>query len=625
MVLGLNTNLFAQTALGGLSKSSRTIGSIFERLSSGQRINRASDDAAGLAVSSTLDARIRVTNRGRLNVADGISALNIVDSTLGSIAEVLTRMQELAASAANGSLSSSQRRTLSQEYQTLEKEIRRITGETTFNGIQLLQADASQSSSSTTLSTTDSLSVEGLSSDGRYITYRASGGQIYQMDRQRSVTTTIASSSTARAPVSSADGAIVIYQNGNDLFKWDRRTGSAQQLTNAQGAETYAGLSVSADGGSVAFSAVTQYQNGMGASGGTSTGTQRIFKMDLSSGLISTVARNVTGVFQSFQLSSDGSRLVFTSIANLVGLNADGNREVYVADYGGSSPSYTQVTQTTGTNITQARIADGGQVYIATTLDLGGVNPGGYSNIMRYDMGSGTYQRITNNSTGNAISNLTVNNDGSLISFVTSANLTGGNSLNLPQIFQIDAVSGTTRQATDLTNSSYYMNSALALSRDGNTVLWNFTDGMQIPTTYDVADLGTTSKQIVINTASGATGSISVSISDLLSTLRGLGAFAITAQSGAQGALDRITANLELLNSMRGRIGAGLSRLESASRLLSDQSVALTGARGQITDIDTAGEVAALTRERILQQTGTALLNTARLQPQIVLGLLSFN
>lgn len=625
MVIGFNTNLLAQSALSGLAKSSQTLGTIFERLSTGQRINRASDDAAGLSVSSTLDARIRVTNRGRLNVADGVSALAIVDSTLGSISDVLTRMQELAESAANGSLSSAQRRTLSLEYQALEREIRRVTGETTFNGIKLLQADNSSRNAATSISAFDSLSSEALSSDGRYVTYRASAGQVYQIDRQTSVTTTIAASSAARAPVSSADGAIVIYQNGNNLFKWDRRTGNSQQLTNAQGAETYAGLTVSADGGAVAFSAVTQYQNGLGASSGTSTGTQRLFRMDLNSGVISTVAANVTGVFQSFQLSSDGSKLLFTSIANLVGLNADGNREVYVADYGGSTPSYTQVTQTTGTNITLARIADGGQVFIATTLDLGGVNPGGYSNIMRYDMASGAYQRMTNNATAYAISGLTVNNDGSLISFVHSGNLTGENSGNTPQVFQIDSVLGTTKQISTLADPTYFINGVSSISRDGRSVLWNFTDGMVVPITWDIADFGTTPRQLVINTGSGAAGAISINISDLISTLRGLGGFAITAQSGALGALDRVAANLELLNSIRGTIGAGLSRLESANRLLGQQSLELAGARARIADIDTAQEVAALTRTQILQQAGTALLSLAKSQPEIGLTLLSFN
>lgn len=347
--------------------------------------------------------------------------------------------------------------------------------------------------------------------------------------------------------------------------------------------------------------------------------------MDLSSGVISTVAANVTGVFQSFQLSPDGSKLLFTSIADLVGLNADGNREVYVAEYGGSTPSYTQITQTTGTNITQARIADGGQVFIATTLDLGGVNAGGFSNIMRYDMASGTYQRITNNTSAFAISNLTVNTDGSLVTFTNAGNLTGENSSGTPQLFQVDSVLGTTKQMTAYPEGDFYISSVSSISRDGRTAIWNFTDGSLVPINWDIADFGGSPRQLVINTGSGAAGSISVNISDLVATLRGLGGYAISSQSGALGALDRLNANLELLSSMRGTIGAGLSRLESANRLLGDQSLELSGARSRITDIDMAQEVAALTRVQVLQQAGTALLGTAKLQPEIALGLLRFN
>lgn len=135
MGITFGTNRFSLSVLGGLNGASRSFQQSLERLSSGSRINRASDDAAGISVSSTLNTRSRVLIRARQNIADAVSALSIADSTLESTNALLTRMSELAQSAANGSLSALQRRTLSQEFQALEREIRRITGATQFNGL----------------------------------------------------------------------------------------------------------------------------------------------------------------------------------------------------------------------------------------------------------------------------------------------------------------------------------------------------------------------------------------------------------------------------------------------------------------------------------------------------------
>jgi flagellin-like hook-associated protein FlgL len=112
--------------------------SAFERLSSGSRINKASDDAAGLSISSRLAADSRIFQQAVRNVNDGISLLSIAEQALSSLEDIITRQSELAEQAANGVYSGKQRLALDQEASQLTDEVNRIIQTTTFNGITLL-------------------------------------------------------------------------------------------------------------------------------------------------------------------------------------------------------------------------------------------------------------------------------------------------------------------------------------------------------------------------------------------------------------------------------------------------------------------------------------------------------
>lgn len=111
---------------------------VYERLSSGQRINRASDDAAGLAVATSLNAKTRVYSQAVRNVSDGVSALNIADQAVASLADIVTRQRELAEQAANGVYNTQQRQALDTEAQALAQEYNRIIQTTKFNKQKLI-------------------------------------------------------------------------------------------------------------------------------------------------------------------------------------------------------------------------------------------------------------------------------------------------------------------------------------------------------------------------------------------------------------------------------------------------------------------------------------------------------
>jgi flagellin len=125
-----------------LDRSSKDISSAFDRLSSGKRINRASDDAAGLAIVAALEADVKTTLQGARNAVDGVSIANIADSALGSVSDINTRQAELAAQASNGTLSDEQRASLNTEYQELNQEKQRILSTTEFNGVSVFSQNS---------------------------------------------------------------------------------------------------------------------------------------------------------------------------------------------------------------------------------------------------------------------------------------------------------------------------------------------------------------------------------------------------------------------------------------------------------------------------------------------------
>lgn len=138
MALTINTNIASLNAQRRLSQSTGDLRQSFEKLSSGLRIVRARDDAAGLAIADALRADQRIAGVAIRNANDGISMISISDGALNEIGNVLTRMAELAEQSANGTLGVSQRSALQQEFVSLGSEIERIALTTTFNGIQLL-------------------------------------------------------------------------------------------------------------------------------------------------------------------------------------------------------------------------------------------------------------------------------------------------------------------------------------------------------------------------------------------------------------------------------------------------------------------------------------------------------
>ena len=138
MGLRVNTNLASINAQRNLMNTGVKLGKSLEKLSSGLRINRAGDDAAGLAISESLKSEIRALQQAGRNANDGISMVQTAEGSLDEISGIAIRLRELAEQAANGTLGQNERQFLDDEFQALSSEIDRIAAVTEFNGTRIL-------------------------------------------------------------------------------------------------------------------------------------------------------------------------------------------------------------------------------------------------------------------------------------------------------------------------------------------------------------------------------------------------------------------------------------------------------------------------------------------------------
>ena len=140
MSLRINNNVEALIAHDGLVKTSSQVSKSMERLSSGLRINRAADDAAGLAISELMRGQIRGLQQASRNIEDGVSFVQTAEGSLDEVHAMLQRVRELAVQYQNGTLSASSHTAIQSEVDQLSAEIERIGKSAKFNGVTLLDA-----------------------------------------------------------------------------------------------------------------------------------------------------------------------------------------------------------------------------------------------------------------------------------------------------------------------------------------------------------------------------------------------------------------------------------------------------------------------------------------------------
>ena len=188
-----------QTQNGALTKS-------LEKLSTGMRINRASDDAAGLSVSESLRAKVRGMERAKSNAADGIALLQIAEGATGEVNNILQRLRELAVQSATDTMTTTERGYIDKEFGQLMNEISRISNSASYNGMTLLDGAAGSfgvaggSASVLHIGSGLSTSVDRISVTIMAMTLGALG--------MNATTTSVSTATTALAALSTIENAI---------------------------------------------------------------------------------------------------------------------------------------------------------------------------------------------------------------------------------------------------------------------------------------------------------------------------------------------------------------------------------------------------------------------------------
>lgn len=221
MTLSIASNLPSLKAQTNLSKVTRDLSNTYERLSSGLRINKASDDPAGLALASLLSRDSKLASVAIRNANDGISVTSIADEALDTIGSILSRLGELATQSANGAYTNVQRSALASEFVALGSEIQRIAATTSFNSINLLSAsssitfqvglDSSSNSSITMSSVLGTLSSLGLGTNGGVLIYSINDNST--SNAQQAATTALSAVNAAINTLTQTRGVIGAFQS----------------------------------------------------------------------------------------------------------------------------------------------------------------------------------------------------------------------------------------------------------------------------------------------------------------------------------------------------------------------------------------------------------------------------
>ncbi|WKZ56153.1 MAG: FG-GAP-like repeat-containing protein [Bdellovibrionota bacterium] len=614
MPLTIGANLSSLRVQRNLGYATQSLARSLTRLSSGLRINTASDDAAGLAVASRLGADSRVYGQAIRNINDGISAINVAEGSVSQFASILTRLKELATQSASGSLGLTQRRALQAEGAALTNEYNRLIATTRFGQMNLLNG------------TSSSLGLQlGYGTDG-FLSFALDSGL------RRSAGT------LGFIPT----GALYTGGISNSIALGDFNNDGKLDMVEARSALGGGNMAVYRGNGSGGFGAGTAVTNGFGNTAALAVGDLNNDGYDdIVSVAGSTIAVNLANPSGGFiAVRTQGVAHSITSVT-LGDVNGDGNLDVIT----GSSAGTIHLNLGTGTNVLGATSSVG-----STSGAISSVKVGDFNGDSKLDIAAGSNAALgtfLGNGAGAFSVGFTLNEAAGQIgigdfnqdglddiayggSGVTLRLSTDGGGYGTA----ITVVSGggvlDQIQIADANNDGYLD----ILSRVG-TAAWGISAGN-----------GQGSFAAVVSTGLGSGGGAEGVYGDLngdgvldgiyhngideftpylanTTQLTTLEAVNLASRQGALDALEVLEEALARVTSETGVLGSALSRLEHALEVVTAIKENSESARARIVDADIAQETANLTRTQILQNTAAALLGQANQQPSLVLQLLS--
>ncbi len=474
-MIRIGANITSQTVQRSLGRSTAGLSAASERLSSGQRINRASDDAAGLAISTSLNAGSAILRQGIRNLNDGISAVSIAEGALTELGGIVDRIQELATQSRTGSLSDTQRDSLQRETSALQSEWNRIVESTSFNGMNLLTGDNTRLVLQGGTGTDNALAVQigatqfsggvvGFAGGVQRISLASDGTQ----GNGPSDGTMLVADGTVAVIASQASNFAAADSNvERDIFLRDMTTGQLTLVSRTSSGAVGNGRSgLGAEHLQVASSTgryVLFWSDSTNLIANDTNGTRDLFVRDTLLGVTQRVNTNSSGAQSTSasigSISGDGRMVMFQSLAtDLVTGDANGQQDVFLKDL---TTGATSILSSSSSGVQSNGISSAGTFsasgrYAAFTSagsNLVTNDTNGVADIFVRDLATGSLIIASSDRNGvlanGASSNAVMSQEGRYVAFnSTATNLVSGDGGTTQDVFVKDLQTGEVRRAS---------------------------------------------------------------------------------------------------------------------------------------------------------------------------------
>lgn len=574
-------NISALTANGHLQKTNNALNKSLERLSSGYRINRAADDAAGMAISQKMKTQIAGLEQASRNASDGISVIQTAEGALIEVQNMLNRARELSVQAVNGTNTEQDREAIQKEISNLMEEIDRISTDTEFNTKSLLDGNIDRKS----YTNNTKVSLISLTDQVESKKYNI---EVLQVAKPAQV--------VGGTPGLAASGTITAAETGNVVINGEKveiKEGDNQQVVRQK---------------------IRDVCNRVGA------------QMDVNAATgAMTITTSQSGAAQKLQFSCDNPAL-----AAAIGLPAD------VTTVG--EDAIIELDSDAGTTVPAAEAS----VSLGYTAPAAGTGPvsitinGETITIQETDTIAGVAAKINGNANLEAdLQAAVVGGKLEIKSINTGStekiNIDFGSTATANNIFNYGAKK-LSQSGSDPALIGETFTNTTTVVMDGNIATITDSDGfeMKIEISDDITLPANAAAEITVldagpmNLQVGANEGqiISVSVPEVSSKTLGLEHLnVLTADESSKG-ITLIDNAVKMVSDVRAKLGAYQNRLDHAIASLDVTSLNLTEALSRIEDVDMAEEMTEYTQKSVLSQAGVSMLAQANEKPQTILSLL---
>lgn len=568
-------NIAALNSYRQLTNNNSAVGKNLEKLSSGYRINRAGDDAAGLAISEKMRAQITGLETAQKNANDGISLVQTAEGALTEVHSMLNRMIELADQSANGTYDNDvDRANLQKEVKSLQEEIDRISEGTNYNGINLLDGSLSGGATSTKGSTMIGKNIS------EFTAAKATGSAAFGSVAGGGINLSAAGSLNTSIDTFDVDGQTLKI----DWSKGDASTIYNQLKTNT-GSMTSDAMKGIAEDLTELFNDQMKEQ-GLSGEVKVTYGTDGKFSIaSKNDGATSSVGWTGTSLSGASAATSLGT-ILFSNEAGK-GAVTEASKKIGTAIATADSKFSMTINGTTVVASLSNAIKKGDTLTVVASEAQAAIRAAvnAYNTANGYTAGSSPEDFLTDTD------------------FTVEADASGG----LKVTYNGDKdISFNFGESTAGSIDGKPGKAAGLLGLNGSSSSVGGSGGLTL-------QIGDTAEEF---------NQLTVSVGDMSSSALGIGGIDISTQAGAKNAVDKIRKAINSVSSTRGDLGAIQNRLEHTINNLGVTTENMTAAESRIRDVDMAKEMMTYTKNNILVQASQAMLAQANQLPQGVLQLL---